>query len=144
MAKDPAMGPVSKPEGGHYGDPEVVEEAAEEETMMAEYPEEAEAEVEVEAEVEEISDRSLVINLFGEKIGQLLLDGGYPSVISVLVADDEALLGTKGLGKASLKKIRELAPRQEIPEVLLPPGEPTQEDSPASVRIRRIREASQS
>ena len=124
MAKDPAMGPISKPEGGFYDSPE-----------------EAEAEIEIEVEVEEISDRSLVINLFGEKIGQLLLDGGYPSVISVLVADDEALLDTKGLGRASLKKIRELAPRQEIPEVLLPPGEPTQEEPPASARIQRIRDS---
>jgi len=142
MAKDPAMGPISKPEGGHYGDPEEVPE--EEQVTAEDVVEEAEAEEigaekgedttifprHEEVEIEEILTRSPIINLFGEKVGQLLLDAGYSSMAAVIMADDEVLLGIKGIGEAALKEIRSIVPEQE--------------EAPASVRVRRIREASQS
>lgn len=144
MAKDPAMGPISDPDGGFYGPPEEVPEegqgTAEDVVEEVEVEEEA-----VEIEAEEILTQPSIFDLFGEKIGQLLLDAGYSSVDAVVTADDKVLLNIKDIGKAALKEIRGLAPQREIPEMILPAGiEAEQEEAPASARVRRIREASRS
>lgn len=159
MAKDPALpGPVSTPEGGKYPSSEEVREAdaakaeevseieevfekapESEEAMTPNYPEDGQDS----EPVDEILTRSEVINLFGEKIGQLLLDGGYSTVASTLVAADEELEDVKGIGEAAVKKIRELAPPKEMPEgisrVLVQQAMPEGDLLPASVRVQRIR-----
>jgi hypothetical protein len=66
---------------------------------------EADAISELEAESEG-STRSEVINAYGEKVGQLLIDAGYASLSAVAEADDEDLLSISGIGKGTLKALR--------------------------------------
>ena len=47
-----------------------------------------------------------VLEAFGEKIGRLLIAGGYPSLRAVRGAPDENLLGIKGIGGRTLESIR--------------------------------------
>lgn len=133
MAKDPALpGPVSRPEGGTYPSSEKVREA---DAVKAE-------------SISEILDRPEVINLFGEKIGQQLLDGGFSTIASTLAATDKELEAVKGVGEAALKKIRELAPPKKVPESVIkaaepgaPQAEPVEDLPQVSVRVQRIRDS---
>ena len=66
---------------------------------------EADAIAELEAE-EAGPTRSEVINVYGEKVGRLLIDAGYSSLSAVEEAEDKELLAIKGVGKGTLKAIR--------------------------------------
>ncbi len=67
---------------------------------------EADAIAELEAE-EAGPTRSEVINAYGEKVGKLLIDAGYASLSSVAEAEDEDLLAIGGIGKGTLKALRD-------------------------------------
>ena len=69
---------------------------------------EADAIAELEAE-EEGPTRSEVINAFGEKFGNLLIQAGYASLSAVAEADGKDLLAIKGIGKGTLKALRAAA-----------------------------------
>jgi hypothetical protein len=58
-------------------------------------------------EAEEGPTRSEVINAYGEKAGKLLIDAGYASLSAVAEASDEDLQAIKGIGKGTVKAIRE-------------------------------------
>lgn len=79
--------------------------------------------------------RSEVINTFGPEIGRLLLDGGYSTIGSIISATDKELEEVPSLGRATVKKIR---------EILLPPAV-QEEVAPenVSVRVQRIRDSQQ-
>ena len=47
-----------------------------------------------------------VLEAFGEKIGRVLIGGGYASMKAVRAAPDENLLGIKGIGARTLDSIR--------------------------------------
>jgi ERCC4-type nuclease len=131
MAKDATSGPVSKPEGGYYKTSEEVREEDE--------------------STEEILTRPEVINLFGEKIGQNLIDAGYSTVSQVINATDEELGDISGIGEVSVAKIRSLAPSEaqlekeaeaESASAPSPSGlEQRAKDNEVSVRIQRIRDS---
>lgn len=79
--------------------------------------------------------RSEVLNRFGPEVGQLLLDGGYFTIDSIMSATDKELEAIPDLGRATVKKIRELlAP---------PPVAPVQPEENVSVRVQRIRDSQQ-
>jgi len=124
MAKDPTTPKVSTPEGGTYESSEEVRKKLAEKA----------------AEAEEILIRPEVINLFGEKIGQILIDGGYSTVASVINATDKELKALPGIGKASLAKIRALAPSADA-LAKEASQQPSGKEPPASVRIQRIRDS---
>jgi len=139
MAKDGILtGPVSDHQTGGF-------KPTSDEVRAADAARAA-AKEEEEAVVKEIMTRSEVVNLFGEKIGELLIDAGYSTVSSVITAKNEDLKAISGLGKASLEKIRELAPTLYAEAIETPPGSPsfpqTGEES-MSARVRRIKESQQ-
>jgi hypothetical protein len=67
---------------------------------------EADAIAEMEAE-ETGPTRSEVINRFGKRYGDLLIDAGYASLSSVAEASDAELTAIKGIAQGALKAIRE-------------------------------------
>lgn len=67
---------------------------------------EADAIAELEAEQSGPS-RSEVVDAYGEKIGELLIEAGYESVNAVAEAEDGDLLAIGGIGKGILKALRE-------------------------------------
>lgn len=132
MAKDPLAANVSKPEGGYYeGSEELRHQSAESKE-----------------EIVEGLTRSEVINVFGEKLGNLLIDGGYASISSIMMASDSDLEDVKGVGKATVKQIREQLAEEasgaagvEAEPARQPIGadQPTNEE--VSVRVQRIRDS---
>lgn len=94
MAKDHLSGQVSNPDGGFYKSSE-----------------------EVRAEAAERLTRSEIINSFGDDLGQKLLDGGYSSLSSLVLATDKELLAVEGVGPAALSKILEVISTDLEPEV---------------------------
>lgn len=66
---------------------------------------EADAIAEIEAE-EAGPTRSELVNAYGEKVGQLLIDGGYASLSEVEEASDKDLKALKGIGRGTVKAIR--------------------------------------
>jgi len=91
MAKDPASGPVSKPEGGTYESSEEIREA------------------------DAGLTRSEIINAFGEHLGGLLIGAGYSSFSGMIGATDEDFLAIDGVGPVALDEIRSVL-SVELPE----------------------------
>lgn len=115
MAKDPAIsGPISKPTGGFYESSEEIRKK--------------------EAGIDEILTRSEVINILGEQLGQLLIDAGYSTIASIILTTDKELEKIRGVGKASIAKIRELIPAPPAPEE---PKAPTQQPPTPSVSTKK-------
>jgi ERCC4-type nuclease len=118
MAKDPMAASVSTPEGGKYESSEKIRKK----------------------DTEKLT-RSEIINTFGEKLGQLLLDGGYSSLSSLFKVSDTELEEIPGIGEASVKKIREILTGridEAMPPKPAPPAAPAKRT--ASVRVQRIRD----
>lgn len=67
-----------------------------------------------EAEADEPAADS-VTDVFGEKVGGLLLEAGYSTADVVAAANDADLLAIDGIGKATLAEIRESAPPLSSP-----------------------------
>lgn len=89
MANDPTTGPVSDPEGGTLPTSD-------------------------ELRPDSGLTRSEIINKFGEELGRVLLDAGYASLTSLMMASDEELLAI--LDEASFVSVRAVAPYMPPPE----------------------------
>lgn len=57
-----------------------------------------------------IMEEDRVLEMFGEWIGTLLIEDGYDSIEAVTAAADAELLDITGIGKTTLRKIREQVP----------------------------------
>ena len=57
-------------------------------------------------EVPNIEEVLTLHDVYGDELADLLLNGGFNSVIAVSLASDEELLAIKGLGPATVKRIR--------------------------------------
>ena len=81
----------------------------------------------------------MILEVFGDKIGTLLIESGYASVRGVAAADDKELVAIKGIGQGTLRKIRAL-------NVYLPATAPAPvaDGPPVSERVRRSMESAES
>jgi len=90
MAKDTTVGPVSKPEGGHY--------ESSEEIRMAN---------------KELSQTE-VMSEFDKDLAAMLVEGGYHSLFQLAHESDGVLMDLKGVGLEELAVIREKAPYEPL------------------------------
>ena len=80
----------------------------------------------------------LVLEVFGNKIGTLLIESGYVSLRGIAAASDKELVAIKGIGQGTLRKIRALT--VSLPATALAPVETPQ----VSERVRRSMESAKS
>lgn len=128
MARDPVMTPTEpvaapEPEPQDETANEAVQEAdAGQENPAEPVTEDAQAGSEGEGggnesppEDPENLTRSEVINEFGDALGAKLIDAGMASLLAIAEAPDKYLIAIKGIGRATVKAIREKVPYQEPP-----------------------------